>query len=400
MRCDPPLPPTRLRRGRADRFLSSSRRVLPLRSHSSRPTLAKAYKDDKPAPAPRTKSAFAHIKVDPAPPTKSELKAAKKRDIERKKRLKARENGDEPYDSADDLDDDAGGAEQGKVGGGSGGKLHPDGELVDDLESDDFAFGSGDDDDLDELSSMSEWSDEGDAPEIDTGDDSLEDDSLLGSEDDEEGLWSDEDDDEGEGEAEGADASLAFDSNEELGGDLDSEDDDDESSEDEEEASEEDAGASDDDDDEELTRAAKRGKKRAPSSDVDDVEARYEASRPLKKVKEPRALPTKLPVIVNGKVVRSAEPLSNVPIAASDSEGDDDEDEAKPRKEQEYRSDPLGQRFGRPAVRALLEIRNKKERVTRAREEIADLGREAAGTGEGEGGVRCFSLLVVSATRN
>ncbi|TNY18573.1 nucleolar complex-associated protein 3 [Rhodotorula diobovata] len=361
---------------------------------ASRPTLAKAYKDDKPAPAPRTKSAYAHIKVDPAPPTKSELKAAKKRDIERKKRLKARENGDEPYDSADDLDDDAGGAEQGKVGGGSGGKLHPDGELVDDLESDDFAFGSGDDDDLDELSSMSEWSDEGDAPEIDTGDDSLEDDSLLGSEDDEEGLWSDEDDDEGEGEAEGADASLAFDSNEELGGDLDSEDDDDESSEDEEEASEEDAGASDDDDDEELTRAAKRGKKRAPSSDVDDVEARYEASRPLKKVKEPRALPTKLPVIVNGKVVRSAEPLSNVPIAASDSEGDNDEDEAKPRKEQEYRSDPLGQRFGRPAVRALLEIRNKKERVTRAREEIADLGREAAGTGEGEGGLNLLKRLL------
>ena len=366
--CSPPTP-----RPRADPSLSPAR--------SSRPTLAKAYKDDKPAPAPRTKGAFSHIKVDPAPPTKSELKALKKRDIERKKRLKARENGDEPYDSADDefdAQDGAGVGDGPQQPQGSGGKAHPEGELVDDLESDDFAFGSGDDDDLDELSSMSEWSDdEGDAPEIDTGDDSL-DDSLLGSEDDdEEGLWSDEDDEDEAGA--GADASLAFDSGEELGAELDSQDE--SSGDDDEDLS----GSASDEDDEALSRAAKRSKKRAPSSDADEVEARYEASRPLKKVKEPKALPTKLPTIVNGKVVRSAEPLMTVPLADSD---DDDVEEVQPRKEQEYRSDPLGQRFGRPAVRQLLEIRNKKERVTRAREEIADLGREAAGTGEGEGGVR------------
>ncbi|GAA5933036.1 hypothetical protein JCM3775_005295 [Rhodotorula graminis] len=359
---------------------------------ASRPTLAKAYKDDKPAPAPRTKGAFSHIKVDPAPPTKSELKAAKKRDIERKKLLKARENGDEPYDSADD--DELAGVDAGhEAQQGSGGKAHPEGELVDDLESDDFAFGSGDDDDLDELSSMSEWSDDDDdegAPEIDTGDDSLDDDSLLGSEDDdEEGLWSDEDSEGAVGE--GADASLTFDSGEELGADLDSEDDEDESSGGEgEDLSGDSAGSTSGD--EALSRAAKRSKKRAPSSDADEVEARYEASRPLKKVKEPKALPTKLPTIVNGKVVRSAEPLSTVPLA--DDSDDDDVEEAKPRKEQEYRSDPLGQRFGRPAVRQLLEIRNKKERVTRAREEIADLGREAAGTGEGEGGLNLLKRLL------
>ncbi|BGP41515.1 hypothetical protein JCM10449v2_005504 [Rhodotorula kratochvilovae] len=352
---------------------------------ASRPALAKQYKEDKPAPAPR-KSAFSHIKVDPAPPTKSELKAAKKRDIERKKRAKARENGDEPYDSAEDEEEEGAAA----APAGSGGKSHPDGELVDDLESDDFAFGSGSDDDLDELSSMSEWSDE--APEIDTGDDSLEDDSLLGSEDDdEEGLWSDEDDEDLDTDgAEREDGNeLAFDSNEELGGDVDSEEDDEDSElSDDDDAGE---GASDLEDDPSLARAAKRGKKRAPSSDADDLEARYEAARPLKKVKEPKALPTKLPTIVNGKVVRSAEPLSNAPIAESESE---EEEEQKPRNHPEYRSDPLGQRFGRPAVRALLEIKNKRERVTRAREEIADLGREAAGTGEGEGGLNLLKRLL------
>ncbi|GAA5820622.1 hypothetical protein JCM3770_003556 [Rhodotorula araucariae] len=349
---------------------------------ASRPALAKQYKDDKPAPAPR-KSAFSHVKVDPAPPTKSELKAAKKRDIERKKRLRARENGDEPYDSAED-DEVLDGGEGGGAGPtGSGGKSHPEGELVDDLESDDFAFGSGSDDDLDELSSMSEWSDE--APEIDTGDDSLEDDSLLGSEDDEEGLWSDEDDEDLDDADVEDGEEPAFDSNEELGGDSE----DDDESDDDDELSEEDA--SDVEEDPALSRAAKRGKKRAPSTDADDLEARYEAARPLKKVKEPKALPTKLPTIVNGKVVRSAEPLSNAPIAESESE---EEEEQRPRNQQEYRSDPLGQRFGRPAVRALLEIKDKRERVTRAREEIADLGREAAGTGEGEGGLNLLKRLL------
>ncbi|GAA5998501.1 Noc3p [Rhodotorula paludigena] len=351
---------------------------------ASRPTLAEAYKKDKQAqPLAARKTAFSHVKVDAAPPTKSELKAAKKRDIERKKRLKARGEDGEPYDSADDLLDDEGAAAAPQ---GSGGKAHPDGELVDDLESDDFAFGSGSDDDLDDLSSMSEWSD---APEIDTGDDSLDDSDLGSEDDDEEGLWSTEgEEDEGSGEEDGGE--LAFDSNEELGGDLDSEDD--EEDEDEGDLSDADDLSDPDDTDPSLTRAAKKAKKRAPSSDLDDLEAKYEAARPLKKIKTPKALPTKLPIIENGKVVRSAEPLSNVPV--EDSEDSEDEEEEERRPTQEYKSDPLGQRFGRPAVRQLLEIRDKKERIRRAREEIADLGREAAGTGEGEGGLNLLRRLL------
>jgi nucleolar complex protein 3 len=38
--------------------------------------------------------------------------------------------------------------------------------------------------------------------------------------------------------------------------------------------------------------------------------------------------------------------------------------------------DPLGQRFGRPAVRSVLEIENKAERLKAAKAEIAHLGRE------------------------
>ncbi|BGP09476.1 hypothetical protein JCM10049v2_005347 [Rhodotorula toruloides] len=340
---------------------------------ASRPTLAEAYRQDKASlPTASRKSAFSHIKVEPAGPTKSELKAAKKRDIERKKRIKAGEaasgDEDEVFDSADEDED--------VPKKGKGGKDHPEGELVDDLESDDFAFGSGDDD-LDDLSTMDEWSD---GPDIDTGD-SLDDSDLGSEDDDDEGLWST---DEGEKAGEGSD--VAFDSNEELGGDPD-----------------ESAG---DDDDSELgdsstgfdsasdvdERPVKKAKKRAASEDADDLEARYEASRPLKKVKEPKALPTKLPIIENGKVVRSGEVLEGAQATESDEE--EEVEEKKPRKVQEYKSDPLGQRFGRPAVRQLLEIRNKRERIQRAKEEIADLGREAAGTGEGEGGLNLLKRLL------
>lgn len=334
--------------------------------YSSRPTLAEAYRQEKASlPTQSRKSAFAHIKVEPTGPTKSELKAAKKRDIERKKRIKAGEaasgDEDEVFDSADEDD--------GVPKKGKGGTDHPEGELVDDLESDDFAFGSGDDD-LDDLSTMDEWSD---GPEIDTGD-SLDESDLGSEDDDEEGLWSTD-----EGEKADAGSDVAFDSNEELGGDSDA-------SVDEDEGDAEDSFAGFDSASDMDERPVKKAKKRAASEDADDLEARYEASRPLKKAKEPKALPTKLPIIENGKVVRSGEVLEGARAAESDEE--EAIEEKKPRKVQEYKSDPLGQRFGRPAVRQLLEIRNKKERIQRAKEEIADLGREAAGTGEGEGGVR------------
>lgn len=261
---------------------------------------------------------------------------------------------------------------------GRGGKQHPDGELVDDLEEDDFAFGSGSEDDLDELSSMSEWSD---APPIDTD---LSDMSGLGSEDDdEEGLWSDEDVEEPEGGpgAEGGEDEPAFDSEEELNVSVDDEDEDEED------------GSSDFDtelDDSALLAgvSAKKPKRMAPA---DDLEAAYEAKLPSKKVKEPKPLPTRLPTIENGKVVRSAETLERAAVLQESDE--EEEEEVRPKQVQEYKSDPLGQRFGRPAVRQLLETRDKRERVQRAREEIADLGREAAGTGEGEGGVRSFPFV-------
>jgi len=278
------------------------------------------------------------------------LKAIKKKDIEKKKKRKLL--GEDYVSSGGEGSDSEGGG-----GGGTGGKLNPNGELVDDLESDDFAFGSGGDD-SDDLSVMSDWS------EKDVGDMSdMSDMSDLDDEDeDEEGLWSDED---GEGEPK-------FDSEEELGQDADDE-------------SVYDSGEDLDDDDEPPPMIPKVKK----VSTEGDLEAAYEA-RPAK-VKEPKARPTKLPTIENGKVVRSMETLDVAP------DSDDDfteEEETKPKKEKEYRSDPLGQRFGRPAVRQLLEIKNKKERVQKAREEIADLGREAAGTGEGEGGLNLLKRLL------
>ncbi|GAA5961792.1 hypothetical protein JCM8115_001421 [Rhodotorula mucilaginosa] len=340
---------------------------------ASRAALAEAYKKDKAAlPVAPRKSQFSHIKVEPAGPTKSELKAIKKRDIARKKKLKAL--GPDAVLS-DDEDD-----EPPIVTG----KAHPDGELVDDLESDDFAFGSGDDDDdLDDLSTMSEWSDN---PDIDTGDSM----SDLGSEDDdEEGLWSDEDGSDleslGGDSAEGSEP--AFDSEEEVGSAFGESEDDEASAAEDEDGEEE--------EEEELSRAARKAKKRAAAAELDNLETQYEASRPLHKLKEPKARPTKLPTIVNGQVVRTNEVLDGAPVVDSE---DDDDDELLQEEERsqapEYKSDPLGQRFGRPAVRQLLEIKDKKERIRRAREEIADLGREAAGTGEGEGGLNLLRRLL------
>jgi nucleolar complex protein 3 len=220
---------------------------------------------------------------------------------------------------------------------------------------------------------MSDWSDKEDMSDMsDMSDlDGLTDlEGEEGDDDDEEGLWSDE---EGEG------GEPKFDSEEELGQDNDHD-------------SVFDSGAELDDDvseldDDEPPPLIKKVKK-TPKGD--DLESTYEARRPLKQT-EPKAKPMRLPTIENGKVVKSTETLDVAP------DSDDDfteEEEVKPKKEKEYRSDPLGQRFGRPAVRQLLEIKNKKERIQKAREEIADLGREAAGTGEGEGGLNLLKRLL------
>ncbi|GAA5871999.1 hypothetical protein JCM16303_000940 [Sporobolomyces ruberrimus] len=323
---------------------------------ASRPAIAEAFKrDKKDQPLQIQRKPSTYSVPAPAPlPTKSELKAAKKRDIEKKKKRKLM---GEDYVSSEE-DEPA----------GTGGKVNPEGELVDDLESDDFAFGSGDSDD--ELSVMSDWSDKEDMSEMSDMSDLEGLTDLEGEEgdDDEEGLWSDEDNGE----------EPKFDSEEELGADG------------EEDGSVFDSGAELDDDlsdDDEPPPLVKKVKK---ASNGDELEAAYEARRPLKKA-ETKAKPTKLPTIENGKVVKSTETLDVAP------DSDDDfteEEEVKPKKEKEYKSDPLGQRFGRPAVRQLLEIKNKKERVQKAREEIADLGREAAGTGEGEGGLNLLKRLL------
>ncbi|GAA5949072.1 hypothetical protein JCM3765_004003 [Sporobolomyces pararoseus] len=326
---------------------------------ASRPAIAEAFKrDKKDQPLPNQRKPSTYSIPAPAPlPTKSELKAAKKRDIEKKKKRKLM--GDD-YVSSEDED-----------AGGMGGKVNPEGELVDDLESDDFAFGSGSDDD--DLSIMSDWSDKEDMSDMSNMSD------LEGlSDEDEEGLWSDEED-EGEG------GEPKFDSEEELN--QDGEDDEDSVFDSGAELDEEDMSEEEEDFGDEPPPLIKKPKK---VQSGDELEAAYEARRPLKKA-EPKAKPTKLPTIENGKVVKSTETLDVAP------DSDDDfteEEEVKPKKEKEYRSDPLGQRFGRPAVRQLLEIKNKKERIQKAREEIADLGREAAGTGEGEGGLNLLKRLL------
>ncbi|GAA5841831.1 hypothetical protein JCM3766R1_005584 [Sporobolomyces carnicolor] len=330
---------------------------------ASRPAIAEAFKrDKKDQPLPNQRKASSYSIPAPAPlPTKSELKAAKKRDIEKKKKRKLL--GDDYVSSEEDEPT------------GTGGKTNPEGELVDDLESDDFAFGSGSSDD--ELSVMSDWSDKGEMSDMSDMSDLEGLTDLEGEEDDddEEGLWSDED--------EAEDGEPKFDSEEELNAQDDSGD------------SVVDSGAELDDDEEDLSddlgdEPPPLVKKQKKVSAGDELEAAYEARRPSKQA-EPKAKPTKLPTIENGKVVKSTETLD---VAADSDDDFTEEEEVKPKKEEEYRSDPLGQRFGRPAVRQLLEIKNKKERVQKAREEIADLGREAAGTGEGEGGLNLLKRLL------
>jgi nucleolar complex protein 3 len=299
----------------------------------SRPALVASYRKDKPQ-APR-RSATINVPLPPVALLKSEIKALKKK---KKKDLNAGEDDEVVFD-----EDEA------------PKKKHKGGELIDDLEEDDLAFGSGSSGD--DLSVMSE---------MDTMSEMSE---LSDSEDDDELEWSDEDGVDitmdGLGESDGA--SEQVETEEEEDSEEDDSDEDDES-----------------DDGEELgaKMQKERTKKRmAPPSDDDDVETAYERRPSAPKTAKPRL--TKLPIISNGNVVRAASPLDRSPsLSPSPSP------EPEPiQKQDTYRSDPLGQRFGRPAVRQLLEIKDKKERVNKAREEIADLGREASGTGEGEGGV-------------
>ncbi|SCV70472.1 BQ2448_1866 [Microbotryum intermedium] len=340
---------------------------------TSRPAIKEAYRKEKSAlqqpqqAAPQRTRLLDGIEIPEAGPTKSELKALRKKE-NRLKRLK----GELPPLEEHDLEED---------GLPRGGKQHPEGELIDDLEEDDLAFGSGDDDD--DLSLMSEF-DEG---IISTMSDMSDLDGLDGQ-DDEEGLWN-EDDDEDEDDTEEEETEwggVAEDGQVQVS-DSEGVEDDEEDDEDASEISEEDEEDYDSDDDD-VDAIPLPEKKAKPTQPEDDLEALWE--RRPKAPKPPKELTTKLPIVQNGKVIRSKETLEG---AVADDSDDDEEPELR-RQEPEYRSDPLGQRFGRPAVRQLLEIKDKKTRIAKAREEIADLGREASGTGEGEGGLNLLKRLL------
>ncbi|SGZ26185.1 BQ5605_C024g09854 [Microbotryum silenes-dioicae] len=336
----------------------------------SRPAIKEAYRKQKPAlqqaqqaSAPARTRLLDGIEIPEAGPTKSELKALRKKE-NRLKRLK----GELPPLEEQDLDQE---------GVPRSAKEHPEGELIDDLEEDDLAFGSGDDDD--DLSLMSEL-DEG---TIST----MSEMSDLDDEDDED-LWSADDDDDDDEDATER-GGIADDGQVEVSGSEDEDEDDQEDEEDEGDASdvsEEEDYDSDEDNVDAIPLPRKKVKPTQPEED--DLEAVWE--RRPKAPKPPKELPTKLPIVQNGKVIRSKETLEG----ARADETEDEEDPEPRRSEPEYRSDPLGQRFGRPAVRQLLEIKDKKARIAKAREEIADLGREASGTGEGEGGLNLLKRLL------
>ncbi|ORY65638.1 CBF/Mak21 family-domain-containing protein [Leucosporidium creatinivorum] len=333
---------------------------------TSRPALLKAHRKEKPAPAPRSKSLLSGIPLPAAAPLKSELKAQKKKEALLKKAAKkngaaAGESDDEPMDSEEE-------------GGAGPSKAHPEGELLDDLEEDDFAFGSGgSDDDLSVMSEMESMSEMSDMSDLDS-EDLDEDDEAFDSEELE---WEDEDGSVLSGEGEGVEGENGVEGSEDDSAEDDSAEDDDDDDDD----------LDDDSDDEE--EIAPRKKKTKPTLDDDALEAAYAARPAAPKVAKSR--PTKLPTIdASGRVIRGDTPLSR---SATPEYSPSPEPEPV-RKQPEYRSDPLGQRFGRPAVRQLLEIKDKKERVGRAREEIADLGREASGTGEGEGGLNLLKRLL------
>ncbi|KAI5475797.1 nuclear export protein noc3 [Pseudohyphozyma bogoriensis] len=341
----------------------------------SRPALAKAHRKEKPA-APARGSNLDGIPLLPTGMLKSELKALKKKERRAKKAAAAAEAGSDAEDLEQDEED-----------GPS--KAHPDGELVSDLESDDLAFGSGSSDDdlsvMSEFESGEEMSDMSDMSDLDS--------ELMGSYDSNEDLDSldseDEEDEEDSGDEEvkfDDDEELKWDSDAEGAADSDAEEDDDEDLDSEDD---DDLSASDFTSEDEEEEDHKPRKKSRPAPEADDLEAAYE-SRPAPP-KPAKTRPTKLPTIQNGQIIAAAPDSDDDMLAPSPSPTPEPEE---PKKVQEYRSDPLGQRFGRPAVRQLLEIRDRKERISKAREEIADLGREASGTGEGEGGVNLLKRLL------
>ena len=214
---------------------------------------------------------------------------------------------------------------------------------IDDLSEDDFALmGSGEDDDDDDLSIMSGFDGEGGLD--------ISDDLLSGSDED--------DDDLSDSEGEAAD---------EWG------------------------GIGDDD------SVASSSSSPSTPADVVDPEDAYssrkrrrldgeDGSKPAPSKKLPIKLPdgqlVTHPHDVEAPTAAAAVPASRVTFAesSSGSSGSESEDEIelarRTKAAQPKKSDPLGRRFGRPAVRAILEAADPADRLQMAKEELATLGRD------------------------
>lgn len=222
-------------------------------------------------------------------------------------------------------------------------------ENVDDLEEDDFAnlddsdFDDGDDDSLDdELSAMSGA--EGEEVDFSSGD---EDDNDL---DDDEDLSDGEEDHSQDDLESGSSRTLSDNENEDL---------EDryatllkkKNKREEEEAKKRHSklptfGAQEEDEDEEDENAEAS----EADSDQEDEEAQTLPNRKSR--------------------------VAHAPVEVSDESDEDEEEKSAKARAAQPKPNPLGARFGRPAVSSLLEIEDRTERFQAAREELAVLGRE------------------------
>lgn len=231
-------------------------------------------------------------------------------------------------------------------------------ENIDDLEEDDFANlkdsdDDGGDDSLDdELSVMSD-ADGDDLADLSTGD---EDDSDLGDSD-----LDDDDLSEDEGDWTGSSHTLSDNENledlEDRYATLHKK----KSKREEEEAKKRHTklpvfGAQDDEDEEEA-------------DDLEASEADSEAEEATQAISKRKSR------------------VAHAPVDVSDESEDDEQTKQAKARAAVPKSNPLGARFGRPAVSSLLEIEDRMERFHAAREELAVLGREIMA--EPELGVGC-----------
>jgi nucleolar complex protein 3 len=123
--------------------------------------------------------------------------------------------------------------------------------------------------------------------------------------------------------------------------------------------------------------------------DNSDIERTYEGRHHRSDAPEPSTSVVKkmLPIkLADGKLARHPEDIetptrrpekkNRVVFSPPPQLSSTDAEEQAERSPPPAPRDPLGQRFGRPAVRSVLEIENKAERLKAAKAEVAHLGRE------------------------